>query len=79
MVDKCGMPQEHFIKTFPPNALNLKWAEKEVAAGKPYCVILSRNLPPVQELQQKLIDIQAKAVVPLDDLKDINKRMNEGE
>ena len=79
VVDKCGMPQEHFIKTFPPNALNLKWAEKEVAAGKNYSVILSRNLPAVQELQQKLIDIQAKAVVPLDDLKDINKRMNEGE
>lgn len=79
VVDKCGMPQEHFIKTFPPNALNLKWAEKEVAAGKPYSIILSRNLPPVQELQQKLIDIQAKAVVPLDDLKDINKKMNEGE
>jgi RNA polymerase primary sigma factor len=79
VVDKCGMPQEHFIKTFPPNALNLKWAEKEVAAGKPYSAILSRNLPPVQELQQKLSDIQAKAVVPLDDLKDINKKMNEGE
>ncbi|MEO3692743.1 RNA polymerase sigma factor RpoD [Roseateles paludis] len=79
VVDKCGMPQEHFIKTFPPNALNLKWAEKEVAAGKAYSTILSRNLPPVQELQQKLIDIQAKAVVPLDDLKLINKRMNEGE
>jgi len=79
VVDKCGMPQEHFIKTFPPNALNLKWAEKEVAAGKNYSTILSRNLPPVQELQQKLIDIQAKAVVPLDDLKDINKKMNEGE
>ena len=79
VVDKCGMPQEHFIKTFPPNALNLKWAEKEVAAGKNYSVILSRNLPAVQELQQKLIDIQGKAVVPLDDLKGINKRMNEGE
>jgi len=73
------MPQEHFIKTFPPNVLNLKWAEKEVAAGKPYSVILARNLPPVQELQQKLTDIQNKAVVPLDDLKDINKKMNEGE
>ncbi|PZP36473.1 MAG: RNA polymerase sigma factor RpoD [Roseateles depolymerans] len=79
VVDKCGMPQEQFIKTFPPNALNLKWAEKEVAAGKNYSAVLSRNLPAVQELQQKLIDIQAKAVVPLDDLKDINKRMNEGE
>ncbi|QPF74844.1 RNA polymerase sigma factor RpoD [Roseateles sp. DAIF2] len=79
VVDKCGMPQEHFIKTFPPNALNLQWAEKEVAAGKPYSAVLGRNLPPVQELQQKLIDIQARAVVPLEDLKGINKRMNEGE
>ena len=79
VVDKCGMPQDHFIKTFPPNVLNLQWAEKEVASGKPYANIMSRNLPAIQELQQKLIDIQGKAVVPLDDLKGINKRMNEGE
>ncbi len=79
VVDKCGMPQEHFIRTFPPNALNLKWAEKEVALGKPYSTILARNLPAVQELQQKLIDQQSKAVVPLEDLKEINKKMNEGE
>ncbi len=79
MVDKCGMPQEYFVKHFPPNLLNLKWAEKEVAANKAYSVILARNLPPVQELQKKLTDQQAKAVVPLEDLKRINKRMNEGE
>ena len=79
LVDKCGMPQEYFIKHFPPNILNLKWAEKEAAASKPYSVILARNLPPVQELQKKLTDQQARAVVPLEDLKRINKRMNEGE
>ncbi|HSV70457.1 MAG TPA: RNA polymerase sigma factor RpoD [Methylibium sp.] len=79
VVDKCGMPQDHFIKTFPPNALNLKWAEKEIAAGKSYSAVLSRHLPPVQDLQQKLIDIQSKAVVPIDDLKLINKKMNQGE
>ena len=79
LVDKCGMPQEYFIKHFPPNILNLKWAEREVAAGKPYAAVLERNLPPIQELQKKLIDQQAKAVVPLEDLKKINKRMNEGE
>ena len=79
LVDKCGMPQDYFIKNFPPNILNLKWAEKEVAASKPYSTVLSRHLPPVQELQKKLADQQARAVVPLDDLKKINKRMNEGE
>ena len=79
LIDKCGMPQEYFIKHFPPNALNLKWAEKEAATGKPYSVVLARNLPPVQELQKKLTDQQSRAVVPLEDLKKINKRMNEGE
>jgi RNA polymerase primary sigma factor len=79
IVDKCGMPQEYFIRNFPPNILNLKWAEKEVAAGKPYSSVMSRNLPPIQELQKKLIDQQSRAVVPLEDLKEINKKMNEGE
>ena len=79
VVDKCGMPQDHFIKSFPSNVLNLKWAEREIALAKPYSAVLQRNLPAVQELQQKLIDLQSRAVVPLEDLKQINKKMNEGE
>ncbi|MBA4178020.1 MAG: RNA polymerase sigma factor RpoD, partial [Leptothrix sp. (in: Bacteria)] len=79
VVDKCGMPQDHFIKHFPPNVMNVKWAEKEVAANKAYSPILARNLPAVQELQTKLGDLQSRAVVPLEDLKLINKKMNEGE
>ncbi len=79
IVEKCGMPQETFVKDFPPNLLNLKWVEKQVASGKPWSVIMARNIPPIQELQQKLADLQARVVVPLGHLKDINKRMNEGE
>ncbi|HWP10898.1 MAG TPA: RNA polymerase sigma factor RpoD [Ramlibacter sp.] len=79
IVDKCGMPQEVFIKDFPPNLLNLKWVEKQAAAGKPWSTIIARNIPPIQELQQKLADVQSRVVVPLAQLKDINKRMNEGE
>ena len=78
-VDRCGMPQAHFIERFPPNVLNLAWGEIEAAAGKAYSAPLGRNLPAIQEWQTKLIDLQAKAVIPLDDLKAINKRMNEGE
>ena len=79
VVDKCGMPQAHFVRTFPSNVLNPKWADREAAAGKPYSTVLARNLPAVQELQQRLADIQSRAVVPLEDLKEINRRMNEGE
>ena len=79
IVEKCGMPQETFIKDFPPNLLNLKWVEKQVASGKPWSVVMERNIPPIQELQTKLGELQARVVVPLLHLKDINKRMNEGE
>ena len=78
-VDKCGMPQTHFIESFPPNLLNLAWVEAEVAAGKPYSAALGRNVPAIQELQTKLVDLQANAVIPLEDLKAINKQMNEGD
>ncbi|WP_024814567.1 RNA polymerase sigma factor RpoD [Acidovorax sp. JHL-3] len=79
IVDKCGMPQETFIKDFPANLLNLKWVEKQAAAGKPWSTIMARNIPPIQDLQQKLTDLQSRVVVPLAELKGINKRMNEGE
>jgi RNA polymerase primary sigma factor len=89
IVDKCGYPQAQFIAEFsgrdkhhnkvPSHLLDLKWIEKQAAAGKAWSAIMGRNIPPVQELQQRLADLQAKVVVPLDQLKDINKRMNEGE
>jgi len=79
IVDKCGMPQETFIKDFPANLLNLQWVEKQAAAGKPWSAVMARNIPPIQDLQQKLMDLQSRVVVPLAELKGINKRMNEGE
>jgi RNA polymerase primary sigma factor len=89
IVDKCGYPQEQFIANFsgrdkhgnkvPSQLLNLQWIEKQTTLGKPWSAIMGRNIPPVQDLQQKLTDLQSRVVVPLDQLKDINKRMNEGE
>jgi RNA polymerase primary sigma factor len=78
-VDKCGMPREHFIKVFPGNETNLKWADKEVKAGKNYSITMARNLPAIHELQQKLIDLQIRVVLPLAELKEINKQMAMGE
>ena len=79
IVDKCGMPQEVFIKEFPTHLLNLDWVEKQAQAGKPWSAVMARNIPPVQDLQQKLMDLQSRVVVPLSELKLINRRMNEGE
>ncbi|MBV7482409.1 RNA polymerase sigma factor RpoD [Bordetella sp. BOR01] len=78
-VDRAGMPRSHFIKVFPGNETNLDWVLQEVAAGHPYAETLERQVPAVQELQQKLIDLQTRVVLPLKDLKDVNKRMATGE
>jgi RNA polymerase primary sigma factor len=79
IVDKCGMPQDKFVKDFADNLLNLKWVEKQASAGKPWSVVIQRNIPPIQELQQALINLQSSVVIPLSHLKDINKRINAGD
>jgi RNA polymerase primary sigma factor len=89
LVDKCHYPQADFIREFSgrdknnhkvaSHLLDLKWIEKQAHAGKPWSTTMGRYIPPVQEIQQKLMDLQNRVVVPLDELKDINKRMNEGE
>jgi RNA polymerase primary sigma factor len=78
-VNKCGMPRSHFIKVFPGNETNLTWVDGEVSGHHPYSIILGRNVPTVKELQQKLIDLQARVVLPLPDLRNINKKMAAGE
>ncbi|MCC2595347.1 RNA polymerase sigma factor RpoD [Pusillimonas sp. MFBS29] len=78
-VDRAGMPRTYFIKAFPGNETNLDWVLQEVAAGHPYSETLERHIPAVQEIQQKLIDLQTSVVLPLKDLKDVNKRMATGE
>ena len=79
LVDKCGMPQEYFIKHFPPNILNLKWAEKEVAAGKPYSVDPgaqpAAGAGTAEEADRPAGARRRAARGP----EEINKRMNEGE
>ncbi len=89
IVDKCGYPQDNFIADFSgrdkagnkvaSHLVNLKWIEKQAAASKPWSTIMARNIPPVQDLQQRLLDLQSQVVVPIDQLKLINRRMNEGE
>nr|WP_231649446.1 RNA polymerase sigma factor RpoD [Ralstonia syzygii] len=79
VVDKCGMPRGDFVSRFPGNETNLRWIDSVVADGKPYSAIVERNIPAVHELQQKLIDLQARVVLPLTELKDVNRKMSEGE
>ena len=79
LVDKVGVPRGEVLAALPKQALNLKWSSILLKDAKSYAAILERNIPAVQEIQQKLIDIQNNVVLPLPELKEVNKKMNEGE
>jgi RNA polymerase primary sigma factor len=78
-VDRCGMPRAHFIKVFPGNETDLEWVDREVDCAYPYSTVLSRNVPAIKELQQRMINLQARVALPLADLRKINKQMAAGE
>ena len=78
-VNKANMPRSHFIKEFPGKEVSLRWVKGEIDGGHPYSEVLSRFEPHVVEQQQKLLDIQTRVSIPIKDLKDINRQMNNGE
>ncbi len=79
LVDKVGVNRSEVLKDFPKMSMNLTWTEKLLKENKPYSALLERNVPAIQELQQKLIDIQKNVVIPLPELKEVNKQMIAGE
>ncbi|OYW81149.1 MAG: RNA polymerase sigma factor RpoD [Polynucleobacter sp. 32-46-5] len=79
LVDKVGVNRGEVLKDFPKMSMNLEWTAKLLKENKPYSALLERNVPAIQELQQKLIDIQTRVVLPLPELKEVNKQMIAGE
>ncbi|MCC7040849.1 MAG: RNA polymerase sigma factor RpoD [Burkholderiales bacterium] len=79
VVNKGGMPRPDFIKMFPTNETSLRWIDREVGAHHAYSEQLAKYRQAIVEQQQRLIDLQARVMIPLKDLKEINKQMSTGE
>ncbi|QYY34262.1 RNA polymerase sigma factor RpoD (plasmid) [Cupriavidus pinatubonensis] len=78
-VDRCGMPRKVFVESFPGNETDLKWTSKMAATSRQFGAALKRHLPAIQAGQQKLIDIEAKVTLPLQQFKQINRQMSAAE
>ncbi|MBB5404742.1 RNA polymerase sigma factor RpoD [Paraburkholderia youngii] len=74
-VDRCGMPREKFVASFPGQETDLTWTENTAASSRAYGDALERSLPAIQAEQQKLLDIEAKVGLSLQQLKKINRQM----
>ncbi|MEP7181903.1 MAG: RNA polymerase sigma factor RpoD, partial [Betaproteobacteria bacterium] len=79
VVNKAGMPRPEFIKKFPDNETSLRWIDREVAAHHPYSEQLAKYRQAIVEQQQRLLNLQSRVMIPLKDLKEINKQMSTGE
>jgi len=75
LVERCGMPREDVIARFPGNETNLAWGRELAGEARPYSDAVTRALPDLESHQQKLIDIQARAVLTLPELKAVNRKM----
>ncbi|CAN0619621.1 RNA polymerase sigma factor RpoD [Burkholderia multivorans] len=78
-VDRCGMPRETFVESFPGHETDLEWTSRMAAASRQFGPALERHLPAIQAGQQKLIDIEARVALPLQQLKQINRQMSAAE
>lgn len=74
-VDRCGMPREKFVESFPEHETDLGWTQRMATASNKYGAALERSLPAIQAEQEKLIEIEAAAALPLQQLKKINRQM----
>ncbi len=79
VVNKGGMPRPEFIKKFPEHETSLRWIDREIAAEQPYSEALTRYRQAIVEQQHKILDLQKRVMIPLKDLKEINKQMSTGE
>jgi RNA polymerase primary sigma factor len=75
LVDKCGMPRDGFIARFPDNECDLAWGESLAGEARPYSNAIARSLPELASHQQTLVDICARAALPLSELKSVNRQM----
>ncbi|GAB7128708.1 RNA polymerase sigma factor RpoD [Silvimonas sp. JCM 19000] len=76
---KVRMPREHFIKTFPGRETDLDWVQEELSSGQKYAEVLERYQHAIVEKQGRLKELQEKAMLPIKELKEINRQMSTGE
>lgn len=79
VVDRVKMPRSDFISTFHGNETNLDWVHQVLAKKPPYAEVLERAIPDIQDDQKKILEIEDEMMMSVQELKEINRRMVNGE
>ncbi len=89
LVNECRYPIEQFNLQFgtdqknETNAdiqlLDLHWAARQAASGKPWSTAMHNNVERIQKIQEALISLQQRLMIPLSSLEDIARTMKSRE
>ena len=78
-IEESRMPRTHFIKSFPGNETNLKWLKEEMKVDKPYVEGLEKLKHSIVDQQRKMIALEEMLGIPIENFKEVNKKMVGGE
>ena len=79
-VVEAGMTREEFLSKYRGSSpTDLEWLDKSIRAKRKYSATLALRKADVEELLAKLTQIEGDNLISIDEIKDINRRMNVGE
>ncbi len=78
-VGKARMFRKTFLKLFPGNETNKRFIQKALKTGEVNASVLEAHADTILAAQEKLKQIEARAGIPIAELKEVNRRMSIGE
>ena len=78
-VKTCRMPRGEFIKSFPGHETDPEWFASVTKSKKPYVEKLLAHQTEIELLQTRIAQICASSLLPITEIKEINRKMSVGE
>ena len=77
-VTKAKMPRKDFISSFPTRETDLEWGSQLSRSKKSYASTLKPFVSEIQTAQKKLIALEQETNLTINEIKEINRSMSQG-
>ena len=78
-VKDCKMPRSKFLTTFAGSEADPEWLQTQLAAKGDFAKKMKEREPEIATLQKRIQDISVDSRMPIDEIKEINRKMSIGE
>ena len=78
-VKNCKMPRSLFIQSFPGSETDEGWVDSFANTKKPFVAALQERKPEIEMLQKRIQQICVSSLLPINQIKEINRKMSIGE